>query len=258
MPRKLRVNREIRISPVRLVDEDDNQIGVVELHEAFRRAEAAGLDLVEVASQSRPPVCRIMDYGKHRYEESKKDQRARAKSKSAEMKEVRLGRTIKVDPHDVRIRVDRARKFLLAGHKVQISQQFRGREMQHRDLGRNIINGVIDALADVSKVDGPIRQAGRAMSVIIAPDKDKIRTYQRHMQAEADAKAAAAGEVPEAAVTTKVEASKPSGEPLIPEEMVEALASEPVIEESAPEPVVEEPASEPVVEEPASEPKPVE
>ncbi|MFG0252582.1 MAG: translation initiation factor IF-3 [Phycisphaerales bacterium JB038] len=221
MPRKLRVNREIRISPVRLVDEDDNQIGVVDLHEAFRRAEAANLDLVEVAPQSRPPVCRIMDYGKHRYEESKKEQRARAKSRSAEMKEVRLGRTIKVDQHDVEIRVNRARKFLLAGHKVQISQQFRGREMQHRDLGRDIINGVIEALSDVSKVDGPIRQAGRAMSVIVAPDKDKIRAYERQKQAEEAAKAEAAGEAPQEE-TTPAEAEKPAAEaPAPPAEAVE-------------------------------------
>lgn len=194
MPRKTRVNREIRISPVRLIDENDNQVGVVDLQEAFRRAEEAGLDLVEVAANSRPPVCRIMDYGKHRYEESKKEQRARANAKSAEMKEVRLGRTIKVDQHDVDIRIRKSRKFLLAGHKVQISQQFRGREMQHRDLGRDILQRVIDALSDVSKVDGPIRQAGRTMSVIVSPDKDKIRAYERQLKAEAEARAAAGGE----------------------------------------------------------------
>jgi translation initiation factor IF-3 len=210
MPRKSRVNREIRISPVRLIDENDNQIGVVDLQEAFRRAEEAGLDLVEVAANSRPPVCRIMDYGKHRYEESKKEQRARAKAKSAEMKEVRLGRTIKVDQHDVDIRVRKARKFLLGGHKVQISQQFRGREMQHRDLGREILQKVIDQLSDVSKLDGPIRQAGRTMSVVVSPDKDKIRTYERKMQAEADAKAKEEAEAAEAAEAAE---ENPTDEP---------------------------------------------
>jgi translation initiation factor IF-3 len=183
----MRVNREIRISPVRLIDHNNEQVGIVDLQEAYRRAEEAELDLVEVAPNSRPPVCRIMDYGKFRYEETKKEQRARAKSKAAEMKEVRLGRTIKVDQHDIDIRVKRARKFLLAGHKVQITQQFRGREMMHRDLGRGILDGVFEQLKDIGLLERPPRQVGNRMHIIVAPDKDRIRMLAKEAEAEAAA-----------------------------------------------------------------------
>lgn len=183
----MRVNREIRISPVRLIDHNNEQVGIVDLQEAYRRAEEAELDLVEVAPNSRPPVCRIMDYGKFRYEETKKEQRARAKSKAAEMKEVRLGRTIKVDQHDIGIRVKRARKFLLAGHKVQITQQFRGREMMHRDLGRDILEGVFEQLKDIALLERPPRQVGNRMHIIVAPDKDRIRMLAKEAEAEAAA-----------------------------------------------------------------------
>jgi len=169
----------------------------VELQEAFKRAQEANLDLVEVAPHSRPPVCRIMDYGKHRYEESKKEQRARAKSKAAEMKEVRLGRTIKVDQHDIDIRVRKARKFLIAGHKVQITQGFRGREMQHRGHGREILNGVVEQLSDISKVETPPRQVGNRMHLILAPDKEKIQALLR-AQAKEEARLAAEAEQVEA------------------------------------------------------------
>ena len=179
----------IRISPIRLIDENDEMVGVVETSEALQRAEAAGYDLVEIAPESRPPVCKIMDYGKYKYEQSKKEQRNRAASKQAEMKEVRLGRSIKIDPHDVKIRVNRARKFLLDGHKVLIVQQFRGREMQHRNLGQDLLQGVVEQLADIGKVETPPRQMGRRVSMIIAPDKNKIQTYKRKLEKEKAAKA---------------------------------------------------------------------
>ncbi len=169
----------IRISPVRLIDENDEQVGVVELFDAKQRAQAAELDLVEVVPDSRPPVCKIMDYGKFKYEQSKKDQKNRAASRQAEMKEVRLGRSIKIDPHDVQIRVDQARKFLMDGHKVLLVQQFRGREMMHRELGMKRLRGIIDSLEDVAKVETPPKQAGRRLSLILAPDKTKIEAIKR-------------------------------------------------------------------------------
>jgi len=171
----------IRISQIRLIDENDQMVGVVETSDALRRAEEAGLDLVEIAPESRPPVCKIMEYGKFKYEQSKKEQRNRAASKQAEMKEVRLGRSIKIDPHDVKIRVERARKFLLEGHKVLIVQQFRGREMQHRSLGQQLLNSVVEQLSDLGKVETAPRQMGRRVSMIIAPDRNKILQYkQKH------------------------------------------------------------------------------
>ena len=108
----------IRITPIRLIGADNSQIGVVETAEAMRMADQAGLDLVEIQPDARPPVCKILDYGKYKYELSKQEKTSRAGSKSAEMKEVRLGRSVKIDVHDVQIRNDQSRRFLMAGHKA--------------------------------------------------------------------------------------------------------------------------------------------
>jgi len=176
----------IRISPVRLIDQDENQVGVVETSEALKMAEEAGLDLVEISPDSRPPVCKIMDHGKFKYEQSKKDQKSRAASKQAEMKEVRLGRSVKIDPHDVKIRVDQARKFLMEGHKVQLVQQFKGREMMHKDLGMQRLRKIVDDLSDIAKVEVPPRSMGRRTTLILAPDRTKIQAIKRRQQAEQD------------------------------------------------------------------------
>jgi len=149
-------------------------VGVVDIHDAVQMAFDAGLDLVEVSPEADPPVCRILDFGKYRYEQSKKEKSNRAKSKALEMKEVRLGRSMKIDPHDIAIRMDQARKFLMDGHKVQIVQNFRGREMLHKERGNVRMKEVVEQLADVSKVDMPPRMAGRRMSLILSPDKNKI------------------------------------------------------------------------------------
>ncbi len=173
---------------VRLIDENNEQAGVVDTSDALRRAEGAGLDLVEISPESNPPVCKIMDYGKYKYEKSKKDQRTRAASKQAEMKEVRLGRSIKIDPHDVQIRIEQARKFLMDGHKVLLVQQFRGREMAHRELGVERLRGIVEALADISKVEMTPRQAGRRLSLMLAPDRNKVeKAKQRAEQLKRDA-----------------------------------------------------------------------
>ncbi|TVQ30576.1 MAG: translation initiation factor IF-3 [Phycisphaeraceae bacterium] len=182
--RRTRINHLIRISPIRLIDENNEQRGVVDTSEALRMAIDAGLDLVEISPEASPPVCKIMDYGKFKYEQSKKDQKSRAASKQAEMKEVRLGRSIKIDPHDVQIRVDQARRFLIDGHKVQLVQQFRGREMMHRDLGMDRLRAIIDSLGDVSKVETPPKQMGRRMTLILAPDRPKIEAIKRKAEKE--------------------------------------------------------------------------
>ena len=169
-----RINDQIRKSPVRLIDENENMVGVIDVREAQQQAMEAGLDLVEVSPEADPPVCRILDFGKYRYEQSKKEKSNRAKSKAAEMKEVRLGRSMKIDPHDISIRMDQARKFLMDGHKVQIVQNFRGREMLHKERGNQRMADVIEQLADISRVEMTPRMAGRRMSLILAPDKQKI------------------------------------------------------------------------------------
>jgi len=174
----------IRISPIRLIDENNEQVGVVETHDALQRAQAAGLDLVEVVPDSRPPVCKIMDYGKYKYDLSKKEQKSRASSKTQELKEIRLGRSVKIDPHDVSIRVDQARRFLMAGHKVQLTQRFRGREMAHKELGLERLSQICDDLSDVAKIDMAPRWMGRAASIVLSPDKVKIDAIKRALEKE--------------------------------------------------------------------------
>lgn len=179
-----RLNERIRITPVRLIDENGDVVGVVETDEARARARDLGLDLVEMSADSRPPVCRIMDYGRYKYEQSKKDRANKAKTKVAELKEVRLGRSMKIDPHDVAIRLKQARKFLIDGHKVQIVQNFRGREMAMRSRGSDRLKDIIQNLDDVSKVEMHPRMNGRRMSMVLAPDKIKIAAYKRALEKE--------------------------------------------------------------------------
>jgi len=178
----------IRISPIRVIGPDNEQIGVLETHEALAMAREQGLDLVEISPDVRPPVCKIMDYGKFKYDQSKKQQKNRASSKTTEMKEIRLGRSIKIDKHDVQIRVDQSRRFLMAGHKVQITQRFRGREMAHKELGIERLASICDDLSDVAKVEVAPRWMVRQASIILAPDKPKIDAIKRQMSKEQLAK----------------------------------------------------------------------
>jgi translation initiation factor IF-3 len=215
----------IRLSPIRLIDEDNKQVGVIETPEALRRARDAGLDLVEIKADERPPLCKIMDYGKYKYDLSKKEQRSRAASKSSEMKEIRLGRSIKIDPHDVEIRVNQARKFLMDGHKVMIVQRFRGREMMHRHLGSDRLKKIIEMLADISKVETPPKQAGRQMTLLLTPDKQRIESLkQRLAKAKADAEAQAAPKADAAPAPKAVDPPTPTPE------KTETLETEPLTE----------------------------
>ncbi len=185
-------------------------VGVVDVRDAIQMAGEAGLDLVEVSPEADPPVCRILDFGKYRYEQSKKEKSNRAKSKSAEMKEVRLGRSMKIDPHDIGIRMDQARKFLMDGHKVQIVQNFRGREMLHKERGNQRMADVIEQLSDISKVEMTPRMAGRRMTLILGPDKpkiDRIKAAEAATKAETESPEATASDAApvEAPVETPAE-----------------------------------------------------
>lgn len=179
---RTRINHMIRLSPIRLIDQDGEQVGVTETHEAMRMAQEAGLDLVEISPDARPPVCKIMDYGKYKYELSKREQKSR--THGAELKEIRLGRSIKIDPHDVSIRVGQARRFLIAGHKVQITQRFRGREMAHRELGEERLFKICQDLSDVAKIEMAPRGVGRAITLVLAPDRPKIEQYKAKLAKE--------------------------------------------------------------------------
>ncbi len=201
-----RINDRIRISPIRLIDEKGEMVGVVELDEGRRRAFDLGLDLVEMAADVRPPVVRIMDYGKFKYEKAKQDKVSKSKSKVSELKEVRLGRSMKIDPHDVGIRLAQARRFLLEGHKVQIVQNFRGREIAHRDRGDDRMDDIIERLADVGRVELHPKLNGRRMTMIIGPDRAKIDAIRRR-----EAKAGGAAPATDGATAAATPAAATSG-----------------------------------------------
>ena len=167
-----RRNREIRISPLKVIDQNGKMVGEIDRDEALRMAEEAGLDLVEVQANQRPPLCKIMDFGKFKYEQSKK--KTSKAPKTNEVKEVRLGRSVKIDKHDVELRVKQARKFLLEGHRVMFVQRFRGREMAHPQLGEERLKEIGELLSDIANVTAPPKMAGRQMTMTMGPDKGKL------------------------------------------------------------------------------------
>ena len=169
--KRLRINDQIRVSPIRLIDEEQNPIGVVEIDDAKRRARDAGLDLVEVSPTASPPVCKIMDYGKWKYAQQKKEQKAKAHAKKSELKGMRLRPNI--DDHDLKFKTDKARAFLEDGDKVQFVMLFRGRQMAHQNLARDTMNGIVDLLEDVSKIEQPPKMMGRRMTMMLTPDRKK-------------------------------------------------------------------------------------
>jgi translation initiation factor IF-3 len=132
-------------------------------------AREVGMDLVEVAPTARPPVCRIMDYGKWRYQQQKKEDKSRASSRAGQLKELKF-KTVKIGDHDLMIKINRARDFLKEGNKVQFTLQFRGREMAHIELGRDIMKKVKDELVLVSKIERDAKMEGRRMTLVLQPD----------------------------------------------------------------------------------------
>ncbi len=167
--KRLKINDQIRSAQVRLIDDEEGQLGVVSLLQAQDRAHDAGLDLVEVSPNSEPPVCKIMDYGKWKYAQKKKEQKAKSNTVKSELKGVRL--RPKIDKHDLEIKNKKAIQFIGEGHKVQYTMIFRGREMAHKDLGYAIMNQIRDLMADIAKVEAPARFSGRRMTMVLAPDK---------------------------------------------------------------------------------------
>ncbi|MCY2967784.1 MAG: translation initiation factor IF-3 [Planctomycetota bacterium] len=161
-----RINEQIRLSPVRVVSQDGGMLGAMPTAEALDLARQAGLDLVEVAPDERPPVCRIMDYGKFKYEQ-KKRQSKNAKTHQVQIKEIRL--RPKTGEHDVEFKVRQARGFLTDRDKVKVTVQFKGREMAHVDRGREIIQGVITQLEDIAKVEKAPMMEGRNMTAVLTP-----------------------------------------------------------------------------------------
>jgi translation initiation factor IF-3 len=182
-------------------------VGIVETSRAQQMAREAGLDLVEVAPGSRPPVCRIMDYGKWKYQQKKKEAKAKAHSKQSELKEVRLRPS--TDEHDKQLKMDRARRFLDEGHKVQFTMMFRGRQMAHKDIGFRQFEEISQALSHIAKVEVPPRSMGRRMTMIIAPlaKTEQTRKSQSKSQSKAGAGKPADGKPPNRPADTPAQAS---------------------------------------------------
>jgi translation initiation factor IF-3 len=166
------MNEQIRISPIRVIGPEGEQLGVMPTSQALERARDAGLDLVEVAAEERPPVCKILDYGKMRFQNSQKGNKG-ARVRQQRLKEIRV--RPKTGDHDVDTKVAQARRFLEHNDKVQITVLFRGREMQHQQEGRRVLDVVLEKLADVGKVERPPTMEGRKMTALLMPNKSAAK-----------------------------------------------------------------------------------
>ncbi|NLU50152.1 MAG: translation initiation factor IF-3 [Syntrophomonadaceae bacterium] len=165
-----RVNEEIRVREVRLIDDNGEQIGIVPVREALQRAYEKNLDLVEVAPGARPPVCRLMDFGKFRYEQSKRDKEARKKQKIITIKEVKM--RPKIDNHDFLVKAKNAKRFLENGDKVKVTIMFRGREISHAQLGQQLCIRLAEELSSVGAIEREPKVEGRNMIMILTPRSD--------------------------------------------------------------------------------------
>ncbi|HVN89539.1 MAG TPA: translation initiation factor IF-3 [Candidatus Binataceae bacterium] len=163
----MRHNNLIRAPEVRVIDADGKQAGIMNVRDAIRLAESRGLDLVEVASAAQPPVCRIVDFDKYRYAQKKKEHDSKRGSSASLIKEVKMGAL--TEKHDVEFKIKHIRRFVGEGQRVKLSVSFRGRQITHPELGRALIDGIIEQVRDVAQPEGTARMEGRNMSVLLTP-----------------------------------------------------------------------------------------
>jgi translation initiation factor IF-3 len=184
-PVQTRVNERIRIREVRLIDDQGNQIGIIPTREALEMARERGLDLVEVAPNAVPPVCRLMDYGKFRYEQSRKERESRKSQHVTRVKEVRI--EPKIGDHDLETKGRQAARFLEAGDKVKLSVLFRGRSITHPELGRELLDQLQEQLKDIGTVEQTPRMEGRTMTMYLAPARVRAATGERREESSDNA-----------------------------------------------------------------------
>ncbi len=163
------INEQIRDKEVRLINEDGEMMGIMSSAEALRLADDAGLDLVKISPKAKPPVCKIIDYGKYRYEQSRKEKEAKKKQKTFELKEIRMSPNI--DTNDLNTKMNAARKFLSKGNKVKVTLRFRGREMAHISESKHILYDFAEGLEDIAVVEKEPKQEGRMLSLVLAEKK---------------------------------------------------------------------------------------
>jgi len=179
----LKVNREIRAPKVRVISQTGEQIGVIPLYEALSKAEAEGLDLVEIVPGSNPPVCKIINYGKFRYDQTKREKESKKSQHQIKVKEVKLKPNI--DGHDLQTKTRHAREFISKGNKVKVTCTFRGREMVHAEIGEKLVRKMCDDLEDVATPEAPAKMFGRVLTVVLAPGiKKKKEASKQTNQSE--------------------------------------------------------------------------
>ncbi|MBQ7285904.1 MAG: translation initiation factor IF-3 [Alphaproteobacteria bacterium] len=164
-----RINEDIRVREVRLIDENGDNRGIVSIQEALRIADEAGLDLIEISPQAVPPVCKVLDYGKYKYEAQKRKAEAKKNQKVVEIKELKLRPMI--DTHDYEVKVKQAKKFLGEGNKVKFTMRYKGREMSANDMGKEVLKRLLDDLEGICKLESEPKLEGKQMMMIISPEK---------------------------------------------------------------------------------------
>ena len=165
--KEMLINDEIREKEVRLIDSDGAQLGIVSIEDAMSKAENKGLDLVLIAPQAKPPACKLMDYGKYKFEQGKRDKEARKNQKVVNIKEIRISPSI--DVHDFNTKVNQTVKFLKSGDKVKVTVRFRGRELHHAELGQELLGKFADAIVESGNVEKAAKLEGRNMTMVVAP-----------------------------------------------------------------------------------------
>ncbi|MFC2092592.1 translation initiation factor IF-3 [Bacteroidota bacterium] len=179
-----RVNQEIRAYQVRVIDETGGAFGILPIEEAFKMAQSRGLDLVEISPNSKPPVCKIIDYGKFNYERQKKEKLQKKHQVVMHMKEIRFNAN--TDTHDLEFKVKHLIQFLLEGHKVKASIKYKGRMITHLEIGKKLMDEIISRLTEVGKMESPPKMEGRMLVTFVVPDKNKIKVYKNKMTKQED------------------------------------------------------------------------
>ncbi len=206
-----RINDRIRAREIRLIGPDGDQLGIKPVPDALRMARGLDLDLVEVAPQANPPVCRIMDYGKFRYEEAQKAKESRKKQTNVTVKEVKFRPKIGRGDFDTKVR--KLNEFIHDGHKVKVTLQFRGREMAHPELGTKILDSVLDVVGDIVKVESQARLEGRNMSMVLSPDRKAIDAIEKAKHEAEEAAATATDQPNEVPAPSEPADVQPNDEP---------------------------------------------
>ncbi|HYG67779.1 MAG TPA: translation initiation factor IF-3 [Anaeromyxobacteraceae bacterium] len=207
--RDARTNRRIKAREVRVIGASGEQLGVLPIDQALARAHEEGMDLVEVSPMAKPPVCKIMDYGKFKYLEKKKQNEAKKKQVVVQLKEVKL--RPRTEEHDYDVKVKKIREFLDEGNKARVTVTFRGREMSHRELGQKVLQRVIDGLKDVAVIEAAPRMEGRLLFMILAPNPRLLQSQRAKAAAAAAAPGSGEAQPPPPAPPPAPAATNPAG-----------------------------------------------